>query len=139
MFTGSRGDILCGASPDQYQDAAEMIVRPNTHFPLWALLSYFALLPVCAVLMGLLVRRLRLVHPTTWEQLGRPTVFVSLWPGSILAVADRADANFRLFVFPFRKQSFQTGNFGTATLLWLVRITIGLAIILGLWSWWANP
>ncbi len=116
-----------------------MIVRPNTHFPLWALLSYFALLPVVFVLMGLLVRRLRLVHPTTWEQLGRPTLLVSPWAGSILALADRMDANFRLFAFLFRKQSFQTGNFGTATLLWLVRITIGLFAVLALWSWWVNP
>lgn len=114
-------------------DAEALISR----FPPWAFITEMAGVPVGLVFLGLLLRRLRLVHPATWEQLGRPTLFISAWP--IIPALERTAANCRLLVFLFRTQSFQLGDLGTAILLWLVRATLVLLVILRLWSWWANP
>jgi len=111
----------------------------ESHFPLWAFIVEMAAIPVCFIFLGLLLRRLRLVHPAMWEKLGRPSLFIWAWPGSIVALLERVDANIRLLMFPFRTQSFQLGDAGTAILLWLVRATLGLLAIFRLWSWWANP
>ena len=109
------------------------------HFPLWAFITEMAASPVALIFFGLLSRRLRLVHYTTWEKLGRPSLFIGTWPGSIVTLAERVDAIFRLVVFPFRTQSFQLDNSSTAILLWLVRGTLVLLVTFRLWSWWANP
>jgi hypothetical protein len=107
-------------------------------FPLWAFITEMVALPVAFIFFGLLVRRLRRVHPATWEELGRPSLFIGTWPGSVIALLERADANLRLAVFPFRTQSFQLGDPATATLLWIVRGALGLLVVLRFWSWWAN-
>lgn len=111
----------------------------ESHFPLWAFIAEMAAIPVAFILLGLLLRRLRLVHPATWEKLGRPSLITLAWPGSIMALLERIDANIRLLVFPFRSQSFQLRDPGTAILLWLVRASLGLFGIFRVWSWWANP
>ena len=111
----------------------------ESHFPLWAFIVEMAAIPVGFIFLGLLLRRLRLVHPAMWEKLGRPSLFIWAWPGSIVALLERVDANIRLLMFPFRTQSFQLGDAGTAIPLWLVRATLGLLAIFRLWSWWANP
>ena len=108
------------------------------HFPLWAFITEMAILPVAVIFEGLLLRRLRLVHPATWEKLGRPSLFIWTWPGSVIALLERVDANIRLLVFPFRAQSFQLTDPGTAILMWLVRGTLGIFVTFRLWSWWAN-
>jgi hypothetical protein len=87
--------------------------------------------------MLLLTRRLRVVHPATWEKLGRPSLTTPS-PGSIVAFLGHVKANIRLVVFPFRSQSFQLGDPGTAILLWLVRATWGLIAIFEIWTWWAK-
>jgi hypothetical protein len=109
------------------------------HFPLWAFIAEMAAIPVAFIFLRPLLRRLRLVHPATWENLGRPFLFMWPWPGSIIGLLDQFDANIRLLVFPFGNQSFQFGNSGTATLLRLVRATLGMLAIFCVWSWWANP
>jgi hypothetical protein len=108
------------------------------HFPVWAFITEMIAFPVAFTFFGLLVRRLRRVHPTIWEKLGQPTLFIWTWPGSIIALLERTDANLRLAMFPFRRQSFQLGDPATAVLLWFLRATLGLIIVLRLWSWWAN-
>ena len=111
-----------------------------SHFPLWALITELAGVPVAIIFFGLLLRRLRLVHPETWDKLGRPSsLFVWPWPGSIIPALEGAVPRFRLLVFPFRTQSFQLDDPCTAILLWMIRATLGLLAILRLWSWWANP
>jgi hypothetical protein len=111
----------------------------EAHFPLWALVTEMAAVPITFVFFGLLLRRLRLVHPATWEELGQPSLFIWAWPGSIIALLDRVDANCRLLVFPFRTRSFQLDNAGTAVLLWVVRATLGVLLLFRVWSWWVNP
>jgi hypothetical protein len=111
----------------------------ESRFPLWAFITEMAAVPVAIILFWLLLRRLRLVHLAQWEKLGRPTLLVWTWPGSITELLDRVAANFRLLMFPFRTQSFQLGDPIAATFLWLLRATLGLLATLRLWSWWANP
>jgi hypothetical protein len=106
-------------------------------FPLWAFITKMTAIVAAFIFQGLLLRRLRLVHPTTWEKLGRPSL-TTAWPGSIIAFLDRVEANIRLVVFPFQSQSFQLGDSGTAILLWMVRATLGLVAVFAVWSWWAN-
>jgi hypothetical protein len=74
----------------------------------------------------------------TWEKLGRSSLFIWTWPGSVIALLEAVDANIRLLVFPFRAQSFQLTDTGTVILTWLVRATLVLLAIFRLWSWWAN-
>jgi hypothetical protein len=109
------------------------------YFPPWVFFAEIAAILVALIFVGLLLRRLRLVHPAIWENLGRPTLFMGMWPGSIIALAERFDANFRLLAFPFRAQSFQLDDPSTKIILWLVRASLGLTAIFGLWSWLANP
>lgn len=106
-------------------------------FPLWAFITEMAAIPLAFIFFVLLSRRLRLVHPAMWEKLGRPDLMM-LHPGSFLGFLDLVEANFRLYIFPFRSQSFGLGNWGTAILLWLARVTLGLIVVFGGWSWWAN-
>ena len=82
----------------------------KSHFPLWAFIMEMMAIPVAFMFLGMLIRRLRLVHPATWEKLGRPSLIILAWPGSIIALLERVDANIRLLVFPFRSQSFQLGD-----------------------------
>lgn len=107
-------------------------------FPPWALITLLSAIAIASIFLGLLLRRLRLVHTEIWERLGRPTLFV--WPvgKSFLALLDAIEAYFRLLIFPFRAQSFQLDDPGTAFLLWFVRINLALVWALGFWSWWAN-
>jgi hypothetical protein len=118
--------------------ARERTALTKPDFPLWAFITEMVAIPMAFVLFGLLSRRLRLSHPDIWEKLGRPRLFIWTWPGSILALLDRFDANFRLFAFPFRTASFQLEDTWAATLLWLVRAISGLVVILRAWSVWAN-
>jgi hypothetical protein len=107
-------------------------------FPFWAFITEMTGIPVAFVFLWLLVRRLRLVHPATWEKLGRPSLFIWAWPGSVIALLEALAANIRLSVLPFRAESFQLTDSGTVILMWLVRATVGLLAIFRLWSWWAN-
>jgi hypothetical protein len=105
-------------------------------FPLWAFTTLVAAIPIGFVLLALLLRRLRLVYPDTWEGLGRPTVLLSPLGKSFIAILENVAANVRLLAFPFRTQSFQLDDPATACLLWLMRINLALVWALGLWSWW---
>ena len=105
-------------------------------FPLWAFIAQMAAISLGITLLGLLSRRLRLVHPVTWERLGRPSLM--MLPGSIIGFFERGVANIRLVVFPFRSPSFQLSDPGTAFLLWLLRATLGLLAVFSVWSLWAN-
>jgi hypothetical protein len=112
--------------------------RAEPQFPLWAFITEMASIPVAFVFLGLLVRRLRLTHPATWEQLGRPPLFVGAWTGSLIAGLEAVAASIRLLIFPFRPQSFQLTDPGTMILMWLVRAAFGLQVILSIWSSWVN-
>lgn len=94
------------------------VVEPQ--FPVWAFITEMTGIPAVFVFLGLLVRRLRLAHPTTREELGRPPLFIWAWPGSVIAPLQAVVANVRLLLFPFRTQSFQLTDIGTVILMWLV-------------------
>jgi len=51
----------------------------QSNFPLWAFITEMVALPVAFIFFGLLMRRLRRVHPATCERLGRPTLFIWTW------------------------------------------------------------
>jgi hypothetical protein len=124
---------------------------PQSHFPLWALITQLAGAPVVFIFLGLLLRRLRCIHPTTWESLGRPsllawaypkpviTLLAWAYPKPVITLPERLEAFFRLVIFPFRAQSFQLSDPVAAILLWLLRVMIVLGMLLSAWSWWANP
>lgn len=111
---------------------------PQSHFPLWALITQLAGAPVVFIFLGLLLHRLRCVHPTTWESLGRPSLLAWAYPKPVITLPERLEAFFRLVIFPFRAQSFQLSDPVAAILLWLLTVTIVLGMLLSAWSWWAN-
>jgi hypothetical protein len=115
--------------------ASEAVTKPD--FPLWAFFVEMTVLSIAFISVVLLIRRLRAVHPEIWEKLGGPSLSIT-WPGSIVALLERCDANMRLLVYPFRSQSFHLTDSGTTILLWMVRIALGPQAIFVAWSWWSN-
>jgi len=76
------------------------VVEPQ--FPVWAFITEMTGIPAVFVFLGLLVSRLRLAHPATWEELGRPPLFIWAWPGSVIALLQAVVANVRPLLLPFR-------------------------------------
>ena len=81
--------------------------------------ALFATVAAMAVVLLLVISRLRQAHVQAWEQMGKPALF-NFWGGYA--------SRWSLFRFLFSEEHRALGDGGLSALVWAMRVLIVLAV-----------